>query len=206
MIGGFENNLIPAFAMAAIWVGLAYGGLLRLASKRTTRAAIDVAILALLVIQFLPVSALWRHEDAAKRNPFWYRPAAQQPAPGSLERGRELVAWIADKTDPVYVPHHVYLSRLAGKELDYGIEAVRDLNYSGIPTPRALLDRLQKEHYRYILLDGELKWEWLPVDVAAIIKQRYVPIGSPLPNYEERQLMPVTGAPMKPQLVFEWKN
>lgn len=191
MIGGFINNFIPGFAGICILFGLAVGGIERLLPRRWMRAVLDAVVLAALIIGFYLPAGLR------------YVPAQQQPHPASAERGRELVQWIVAQADPIYIPHHEYINRLAGKPTGYGIEAVRDLNYCGIPVPPALLSRLQSRHYRYIVLDAEIEHEWLPGQVIEILKKQYRRVGTVVNFKDFRELQPVTGAPMRPRLLFE---
>jgi len=202
MYGGFENNFIPAFWVASVLVGLAYGGILHLLPRRWMRGALDALVLTLLVIQFFP----WLYRKVPMDStPFGYRPSQQQPAPSSVEKGNEIVRWIADQEGNVYIPHHVYLSHLAGKEGFYSIDAVRDLEISRIPLPRDLLERLNSGYYTTLVLDGDLRWEWLPREVVQILEKKYEMVGPVIPNFREREMLPVTGALMKPRLVFRFR-
>ncbi len=167
------------------------------------RAVFDVVVIGLIVFQYFP----WIYRDIPKGGrPFDFTPATQQPAPGSVQKGREVVRWIADQDERVYVPHHVYLSYLAGRDLYYSIDAVRDLNISGVAVPRDLIGRLQTGYYPCLLLDGDLQWEWLPGEVTQIIKQKYDNVGPVVPESQEKEFLPVTGAMMKPRFVYRWKG
>lgn len=236
MYGGFENNLIPAFWVAGLLFGLAYGGILRLLPRRWMRAIFDVVILGLIVVQYFPSirpgqiresfetgfksaqgqpspgivekarRVIRRSKDQMEGTAFGFSPASQQPAPGSVAKGREVIQWIADQDERVYVPHHVYLSYLAGRETYYSIDAVRDLEISRVPLPPDLIKRLETGYYPYLLLDAELQWEWLPGAMKQVIQQKYEKVGPVLKEYQEKEFLPVTGAMMKPRFVFRWKG
>jgi hypothetical protein len=80
------------------------------------------------------------------------------------------------------------------------------MNLAGIPTPPDILERLQKGHYKYVILDNDLPHEWLPPDLGPVFKKYYRNAGPVLPDFEDAQLKPVTGAPMKPRLLFEYQG
>jgi len=218
MIGGFSNNFIPGFCGAAVVFGLAAGGIERLLPRRWMRVYFDLLLFAALILQltgpqflkaairapFLPGAQL--SVAARAQSPLLYAPRDQWPAPGSAERGDEIVRWIAGQKDPVYAPHHPYLMVLAGREPFYTVDAVRDWNYSGRQTPEALLKALREGAYPILLLDGELAYEWLPNGMREILEKQYRKKGPVVTYRDHRELLPVTGALMRPNFVFEYKN
>ncbi len=223
MIGGFSNNFIPGFCAAAIVFGLAVGGIERLLTRRWMRVYFDVFLGAGLVLQIFGGPAVWQ----AVRRPFlrapdpanpasmaaryaprpepWlaYRPADQQPEPGSIERGLAILEWVRKHKGEVYVPHHTYLMVLAGDEPFYTIDAARDWNYAGQSTPETLLAAIRAKKYRYILMDGELAYEWLPGGMDAALRENYHRSGPVVEFKGWNELMPVTGAKMRPYIIFE---
>jgi hypothetical protein len=93
VVGAEVNNLLPVFAMVAILAALGWHEARRFG---LAALAIDLVLLGQLAL-------------------LAYDPSRHLPSPADREAGASLVARIASMPGEVFVPHHGYLARLAGK-------------------------------------------------------------------------------------------
>ncbi len=204
--GGFLNEFIPAFWAAGVVTGLSYGGILHSLPRRWMRGVADVGMLGLLCLTFL-VSSHGGEKDGEKSgHPYLYAPASQWPAESGEERGKELLAWIRGQEAGVRIPHHEYLIRMSGGQPGYNMEALRDLANSKIPVPGDFLEDLTTGRDRFVVVDWPPESEWMPEEVKQILKQRYRVVNFPVASYAAEDLLPVTGAPMKPRVLLEFRG
>ncbi|MEM7307818.1 MAG: glycosyltransferase family 39 protein [Planctomycetota bacterium] len=114
--GGYDNVLIPAFAVLALGAGLAAGHVARAARAegggsglaRTAALLVPVAVLAQL--------ALLR-----------YDPSAQVPRAADREAGDRLVERLRSIEGEVFIPSHGYLAAAAGKSPHVHLMALLDV-------------------------------------------------------------------------------
>lgn len=94
LVGAYLNNLFPAFAVLCLGGALAFDA----ARRRGGRAAQAAYVAALLQLGLLA-----------------YDPRVLMPTSDDREAGDQLVARIASLDGDVFIPHHGYLARRAGK-------------------------------------------------------------------------------------------
>ncbi len=191
-VGGFVNNFMPLLAVMALLLGIAFHSLWTLIPARRNlffpRVLVHAGILVLVVF-ILP--------------PFLYEDKRVLPFEGSEKRGEQLIRTIGELPGKVYVPHHNYYAALAGKGMFYSVDAIRDLNWAGIGTPKTLRNALQQSEYDWIVLDMDLRHEWVPGDVRTFIQRNYTSKGRIIQYKSFRELEPVTGCTMKPRLLWQ---
>jgi 4-amino-4-deoxy-L-arabinose transferase-like glycosyltransferase len=102
MVGAEVNNLLPAFAAVALLAALGWDALRRRAERDETflRSAPALAASVLLLAQLAWLS---------------YDPRSHLPTAADRAAGDRLVARLAAIDGDIFVPHHGYLARLAGK-------------------------------------------------------------------------------------------
>jgi Dolichyl-phosphate-mannose-protein mannosyltransferase len=105
MVGAEVNNLLPAFAAVAILAALGLHELLTRASAAATSSWKLVAIGAQVAL-------------LAQLAYLGYDPRKHIPSAADRAAGDQLVARLATIPGEIFVPHHGYLARLAGKR-DY---------------------------------------------------------------------------------------
>jgi len=189
-IGGYVNNFFPILAALSILCGLSANMLWRITERPIPQLLFHIVVLVATILALKPL-------DFDKKRIL--------PYPTSIERGRELMEKLRSLDGDYYIPHHNFYTVMAGGEPFYNVDAVRDMNWAGFPTPRRLVDALRRKKFRYIILDMDIRYEWLPEEVRRIIKRNYVFVG-PVVRYRHfRELEPVTGCPMKPQFLWRAK-
>lgn len=179
--GGYENVLLPAYAMIAALFGPGVMSLgPRLASAFGTRGA--TALRALVVVQFLALL---------------YNPFAQVPTDADFEAGRSLVQRIADTPGDVLVFKHPHLARLAGKPDHAHWMALLDvLRAADAPIAEelrgALTRAVHERRFAAIVLDDRTDLEGL--EGSYVLRGRV---------FETDVLWPVTGMRTRPELWYE---
>jgi hypothetical protein len=99
--GGYDNALLPAYAGLAVLGALCMWDLTQThTAPGPGQKALTAAVYLACIVQF----GLLR-----------YDPAAQIPSRQDRQAGRALVATLAGFPGEVFIPHHGYLSELAGK-------------------------------------------------------------------------------------------
>jgi 4-amino-4-deoxy-L-arabinose transferase-like glycosyltransferase len=126
--GGYDNALLPAYA------GLAVLGAICAWALTQTRSApgpgqktLTIAVYAACIVQL---------------GLLWYDPVAQIPSRQDAQAGKELVATLAGFPGEVFMPHHGYLSELAGKRSFAHQMAICDVLNAG---PSEVGNRLMSE-------------------------------------------------------------
>jgi 4-amino-4-deoxy-L-arabinose transferase-like glycosyltransferase len=126
--GGYNNALLPAYAALAV-LGVTGARVLTHApettgpGRRRVTAVVGVALVAQLGL-------------------LWYNPAALVPSRQDASAGSELVAALARLPGELFMPHHGYLSELAGKKSYAHQMAICDVLNAG---PSEAGDRLGSE-------------------------------------------------------------
>src|SRR5262249_6397824 len=102
--GGYDNVLIPAYAVLAVHFGLGLDRLLALAADaektRSEVPALHAPVYAACLIQFIAL---------------FYNPMKQVPSAADRAAGDRLVARLSSVDGKVLVPSHGYLGSVAGK-------------------------------------------------------------------------------------------
>jgi hypothetical protein len=182
-VGGYKNDLVPAYAIIAILFGL---GLQEFGFSPTRRIADRGAILVACVIQFLLL---------------YYPVAAQLPRRDDLLAGQALVADIRAEPRAVYVPFHPELAVMAGKAAFASWSPMYQLegNFGGgdpNQTRRVkveFVNAMARHDFGLIILDKTPNWIWgHPEEHYAII---------PAPVFSRPDVFwPVTGWQIRPEI------
>ncbi len=179
--GGYENVLLPAYAMIAVLFG---PGAVRL--RERLRGAFgaggSAAVGAMIILQYLSLL---------------YNPVAQVPTGADYEAGRALVRRIAGVPGEVLVLKHPYLARMAGKpEHAHWMALLDALRAADAPVVEGLRDELsravQARRFAAIVLDDRGDLEGL--------EGIYVLRGA---VFETDVFWPVTGMRTRPELWYE---
>jgi hypothetical protein len=162
--GGYSNVLMPAFAAAALLLGLAIGALLDDASPAvwvaTTLAVLQIAVLS-------------------------YNPSRFTPTFGYNQAGARLVAAIRAVHGPVLIESHSWYAELAGKPGFVHAAIVQDIERSHSDVGRlgleaSLADGVHRRLFGAILLDGGSQ-TGLPADLSRYYSSVQPPAVGPLP-------------------------
>jgi hypothetical protein len=184
-VGGYRNDLVPAYAIIAALFGIALGRLLPQAGHGTLRGA------ALIAAAALQLGALW------------YPPESHFPSVEDLAAGNTLVQTIREYPGDVYVPFHPELAIMADKQPFASWSPMFQLegNYGGGDIRTAgrvkteFLRAMERQQFSLIILDQEPNWIWGDPE------KHYV--RSPEPVFEDEDVFwPVTGWQTRPGLVF----
>jgi hypothetical protein len=182
-VGGYKNDLVPAYAILAILFGLS---LQEFAYKQPVSLTLRTILFTACAIQF-----------AALHYPI----AAQIPSAADLQAGRELVAEIHAQPGPVYVPFHPELTLMAGKAPFASWSPMYQLegNFGGGDLREAGRVKTEFSHamarrqFGMILLDQDPNWIWGDPD-------RYYFVSSEPVFKDPHVFWPVTGWQTRPRL------
>jgi 4-amino-4-deoxy-L-arabinose transferase-like glycosyltransferase len=184
--GGYENVLLPAYAVLAIFFGLGLAHLLNLVARlrNNYRVLAEIAIYLACGVQFALL---------------YYNPVDQVPTRADAETGQKFVQWLAATEGEVYLPFHGYLPALAGKKTYAHHSAVWDIMRGTGDTEgeRILREKFaaasREQVFDRVVLDVE--WSYLPK-----LDQNYVPSGKVLED--ESGFYQVTGWQIRPTFVY----
>lgn len=181
--GGFDNTLLPAGLAVALIAG-------RLAGRAVLRHGISApGVAALLCVQMLVMV---------------YDPREQIPTAADHVAGERVVARLASVEGEVFAPHQGYLARRAGKGPTLHAQTITDLLASERHAELAgrlvgdLERALSARRYGALLLARP--WEAAPYELRAIALH-YRRVEGPLQEGSP-VMLPVTGAPMRPELLY----
>lgn len=184
-VGGFKNDLVPAYAVLAILFGLSLQWLLFTGSIRMT---IRAGLITLCALQFVFLG---------------YPLAAQIPTPGDLEAGQQLVSRLRSQPGEVYVPFHPDLALMANKapyaswspmfqlEGNYGGGDIRQSGRVKTEFSRAMADH----RFSMIVLDQQPNWIWGN-------PQQHYSISSAPVFADPAVFWPVTGWQTRPEIIM----
>jgi 4-amino-4-deoxy-L-arabinose transferase-like glycosyltransferase len=148
-LGGYKNDLIPAFAVIAILFGL---GLQRMLHEEQNRLH-NSLWLGVCILQFIAL----------------YFPVAPQiPTLQDLSAGQSLIAEIREQPGDVYVPFHPELPLMAGKPTFASWNAMYQLGggYGGGDLKEAqrvkteFANAMARHEFAMIILDRDTNWVW----------------------------------------------
>jgi hypothetical protein len=150
-LGGYDNVLLPLYAMIAILFGLGlHAGLVsaaRLPGRR--RGLVEITLYAACLLQLATMV---------------YNPWAQIPSSAERAGWDSLIRRIAATPGEVYLPYHGYLATLAGKQTYAHHSAVWDVQRGQQHDPAAIALRAEfsqatrEQYFSLILLDTELHY------------------------------------------------
>jgi dolichyl-phosphate-mannose-protein mannosyltransferase len=179
--GGYENVLLPAYAVIGIVFGLALAAARRLWSRR---APAEVAIYAGCLAQM----AVLAYDP---------RPAVPRAADGRA--GEAAVRSLARVDGDVFVPYHPYLAGLAGKRTHAHVMAVFDVLRLGLPEggPLAAQHRaaIRERRFGAIVVDDGGDYFFMPEIQSSYVHAREL-------FADPAAFFPVTGERTRPQHVY----
>jgi dolichyl-phosphate-mannose-protein mannosyltransferase len=185
--GGYDNVLLPAYAVTAILVGLAAGTLVeRARALDTTRDGLaEAAIYAACLIQMALLG---------------YDPGAQLPRAVDRAAGDHLLTVLAAVPGDVLVPYHGYLSTAAGKPSHAHLMQVHDILKFGDERSAKLADQfrtaIRHRAFDAIVLDDTTSYYFMQDVDAAYVMQAKV-------FSDPGVFLPVTGGIIgRPEFVY----
>jgi 4-amino-4-deoxy-L-arabinose transferase-like glycosyltransferase len=186
-IGGYENVLLPLYAVVAILSGIGLGLIADENEKPSMgeRWALQSAICIAVLVQFLVLK---------------YNPLEQIPSRADELAADAYVGELQKIPGQVYIPNHGYLAARAGKASFAHGSAVWDVMRGNVDTrgrkvlERKLAESISRKEFSLIILD-QPEWVYLP-DVS-----RYYEFAAT--NLEKMSpFWPVTGLRTAPSYVF----
>ena len=150
-----------------------------------------------------------------------YSPQKLVPAPGSAEKGGEIISMIRSMPGQVYLPYHPYYGIMAGKEKIMSGGAYWAWQILGEKPfyPADLIAKIRRKYFAAIIVDDKAfmtaKGDRVYLDnlkifmtsgdeVANAIQQHYEP-GGRLPYATDDQFLTTTGLHTRPELILEPK-
>ena len=184
-VGGYRNDLLPAYAIIAVLFGIGLHWLISQVPRGSLRGS---AFLAACALQFVLL---------------WYPLAPEIPTPEDLSAGNALLTLIREQPGDVYVPFHPDLSLMAGKETFASWSPMFQLegNYGGgdvRATGRVKTEfagAMQRRQFALIILDQEPNWIWGD-------PERYYTRGAQPVFADEDVFWPVTGWQTRPEMIL----
>ncbi len=188
-IGGYDNVLLPAYAVISILFGLGLSELLKLTRQLHVdfRGRLEGMIQIACLIQLVILA---------------YNPYAQVPTKVNLEAGQKFVELLADVKGEVFLPDHGYISTLAGKRTYAHESAIWDVLRGNQQTKgKALLtedlhNAISRQTFDEIILDSELDLQWCCVN----IDQTYTRVGEVF--QDQASFYTVTGDKKQPTFIY----
>jgi 4-amino-4-deoxy-L-arabinose transferase-like glycosyltransferase len=149
-VGGYKNDLIPAYAVIAVLFGL---GLHHLCFHDSSDRRVAAGLLAACVLQFILLG---------------YPVQAELPKAADLQAGRSLVNKIRGQSGDVYVPFHPDLALMAGKAPFASWSPMYQLegNFGGGDPREAarvkteFTNAMARQQFAMIILDQQPNWIW----------------------------------------------
>ncbi|MGD0879466.1 MAG: glycosyltransferase family 39 protein [Anaerolineales bacterium] len=165
-IGGYDNVLLPVYAVLSILFGLGLGGMLALMkqSQDDYKARLEVLIQTACLIQLAMIL---------------YNPFAQIPTKADLDAGNLLVKMLSQVKGTVFLPDQSYLPALAGKSTFANNSAIWDVLRGDQQTHgKALLstdirNTISRQSFDEIIVDADVDLGWC----CAGIDQYYTRVG-----------------------------
>ena len=147
-----------------------------------------------------------------------YNPQKLVPAPGSEEKGREIISIISRMPGPVFLPYHSYYGIMAGKEkiMNGGAYWAWQILSKEPYRPVDLIEKIRRKYFVAIIVDDRAymtaKGDRVFLDnlkifmtsgdeVANVIQQHYQP-GGRLPYANAEEFLDTTGLYTRPELIL----
>ncbi len=182
--GAYGNVLLPAYAAVAIGAGLGLSRWRAGGGLTEHRAARWRALVPLLVlIQFATLG---------------YNPRRQVPTRADRVAGKRLLQLVARQPGAVWLPHHAYLARMAGKPPTAHEVAIKNLiRIDPSPVRQGFETEIERaigeRRYSAIIVD---QGQWYRRELEASYRIRGPVFAS------DRVFFPVVGRSMRPELVW----
>jgi len=179
--GGYENNLIPLYAVLSILLGLAAA---RWAERsRGAKTIVYAACLGQLLLLL-------------------YNPARCIPTENDRLDGQRLIRQMAAFPGEILLFSHGYLPTLAGKHSTASSIAISDLLCGGETRAQAQMlsdfrNALQNHRYSAIILDDDDPLGWKEIALS-----RYYSKTGPMMD-SSRVFWPVSGYPTRPEWIYQ---
>lgn len=188
-IGGYENVLLPLYAVLSIMFGLGLAGLLKLIRQvpEEYRGRLEALIHVACLIQLVILA---------------YNPFAQIPTTADQQAGDTLVKMVSAVKGTVFLPDHSYLPVQAGKLPSANNSALWDVLRGDQPSRgKALLAAnisaaIQKQSFDEIIVDGDIDLDWCCTG----IDQTYTRVGEVFQN--QTVFYTVTGDKKRPTYIY----
>ncbi len=188
-IGGYDNVLLPAYAVISILFGLGLSELLKLTRQLHVdfRGRLEGMLQIACLIQLVILA---------------YNPYAQVPTKADLQAGQKFVRLLAEVKGEVFLPDHGYIPTLAGKQTYAQESAIWDvLRGNQMTKGKALLTEdlknvISRQTFDEIILDSDLDLHWCCVD----IDQTYTRVGEVF--LDQTAFYTVTGDRKRPTYIY----
>ncbi len=188
-IGGYDNVLLPAYAVISILFGLGLNELLKTIRQLHVdfRGRLEELLLAACLIQLVILA---------------YNPFAQIPTKADLQAGQKLVSLLSDVKGEVFLPDHGYIPTLAGKNSYAHESAIWDVLRGDQQTKGKtflageLKDAIHRQFFDEIILDSDLDLNWCCVE----IDQTYTRVGEVF--QDQTSFFTVTGDKKRPTFIY----
>jgi 4-amino-4-deoxy-L-arabinose transferase-like glycosyltransferase len=188
-IGGYDNVLLPSYAVISILFGLGLNELLRTIRQLQDdlRGKVEGLVQVACLIQLVILA---------------YNPFAQLPTKADLEAGQQLVSMLSKVKGEVFLPDHGYIPTLAGKKTYAHESAIWDVLRGDQHTngkqllAAKLKDAIRQQYFDEIILDSDLDLNWCCVE----IDQTYTRVGEVFED--QTSFYTVTGDRKRPTNIY----
>jgi hypothetical protein len=187
--GGYDNVLLPAYAVLSILFGLGLGGMLEFIkqSRDDYKVRLEVLLQTACLIQLAMIL---------------YNPFAQIPTKADLDAGNSLVKMLSQVKGTVFLPDQSYLPALAGKSTFANNSAIWDVLRGDQQTHgKALLsaeisNTIRRQSFDEIIIDADVDLGWC----CAGIDQYYTRVGQVF--QDPTVFYTVTGDKKRPTYIY----
>ncbi len=184
-VGGYRNDLIPAYAAISILFGIGLNAIDKAFASNALRRG---ALLAACVVQFVLLR---------------YPIATQIPTAADLKAGQDFLAQIRSQSGDVYIPWHPDLALMSGKNAFASWSPMYQLegNFGGGDVREAarvkteFSNAMAQQQFSLIILDQEVNWIWGHPE--RYYSASYEPIFS-----SPTVFWPVTGWEIRPTIIM----
>jgi hypothetical protein len=182
-LGGYDNVLIPAYAILAVLFGIGLQAALNLiqSSPAYYRKIAAMFLYIVCLVQFFSLI---------------YNPFHQVPNKMDLDAGTTFIKYLSTFKGDILVPGHSFLPELAGKKSYAHVAAVADVLFGDHTQAKALLTDsivkgLQEKRFSALILD-KMWYCYEPLELYYTIEMNY---NSPT------AFLPVTGGKTRPTFI-----
>ena len=184
--GGWNNVLLPAYAMLAVILAVTLGRIFQAAERGNSGRTIQLMIYAVCFLQFAMLI---------------FDPRDHLPTAADRQAGDELLTRLRATEGQVWAPHHGWLAVAAGGAASAHSMAIEDVLRGGDARVAEMLER----EIQHDIESG--RWSLILLDVPHYeteIQTRYRPAGSAFAD--SSVFWTVTGLRTRPELVYELKD